>query len=215
MRATPQWKANLERFGWTELVKPGAEFDSFLAERAAARAAARRRPRTGGVTMTPDLTGAGPASRGSPLLGPRASLGAGRRRPRQIPSARDGWAVERAAVRAAGRLDRAHRARGRVPGAHRRAARRRARAPRRRGGGQDALADAGRGDGGADRLRAAADAARLRAGDGASSSRSPRACWAATGPCATRSSGVVLGVVISYAFTRWLGVRLPVGPWGV
>ena len=33
--------------------------------------------------------------------------------------------------------------------------------------------------------------------------------------CATRSSGVVLGVVVGYAFTRWLGVRLPVGPWGV
>jgi putative tricarboxylic transport membrane protein len=28
-------------------------------------------------------------------------------------------------------------------------------------------------------------------------------------------SGVVLGAVVSYAFTRWLGVRLPVGPWGV
>jgi putative tricarboxylic transport membrane protein len=28
-------------------------------------------------------------------------------------------------------------------------------------------------------------------------------------------SGVVLGVVVSYAFTRWLGVRLPVGPWRV
>jgi putative tricarboxylic transport membrane protein len=27
--------------------------------------------------------------------------------------------------------------------------------------------------------------------------------------------GVVLGVVVCYAFTRWLGVRLPVGPWGV
>jgi putative tricarboxylic transport membrane protein len=27
--------------------------------------------------------------------------------------------------------------------------------------------------------------------------------------------GVVVGVVISYAFTRWLGVRLPVGPLGV
>jgi putative tricarboxylic transport membrane protein len=27
--------------------------------------------------------------------------------------------------------------------------------------------------------------------------------------------GVVLGVVSSYAFTRWLGVQLPVGPWGV
>jgi putative tricarboxylic transport membrane protein len=27
--------------------------------------------------------------------------------------------------------------------------------------------------------------------------------------------GVVLGVAVSYAFTRWLGVRLPVGPWGV
>jgi putative tricarboxylic transport membrane protein len=27
--------------------------------------------------------------------------------------------------------------------------------------------------------------------------------------------GVALGVVVSYAFTRWLGVRLPVGPWGV
>ena len=26
---------------------------------------------------------------------------------------------------------------------------------------------------------------------------------------------IVLGVVVSYAFTRWLGVRLPVGPWGV
>jgi putative tricarboxylic transport membrane protein len=28
-------------------------------------------------------------------------------------------------------------------------------------------------------------------------------------------AGVVLGAVVSYAFTRWLGVRLPVGPWGV
>jgi putative tricarboxylic transport membrane protein len=28
-------------------------------------------------------------------------------------------------------------------------------------------------------------------------------------------AGVVLGVVACYAFTRWLGVRLPVGPWGV
>lgn len=28
-------------------------------------------------------------------------------------------------------------------------------------------------------------------------------------------AGVVLGVVVSYAFTRWLGVRLPVGPWRV
>jgi putative tricarboxylic transport membrane protein len=28
-------------------------------------------------------------------------------------------------------------------------------------------------------------------------------------------SGVVLGIVVGYAFTRWLGVRLPVGPWGV
>jgi putative tricarboxylic transport membrane protein len=28
-------------------------------------------------------------------------------------------------------------------------------------------------------------------------------------------SGIALGAVTSYAFTRWLGVRLPVGPWGV
>jgi putative tricarboxylic transport membrane protein len=28
-------------------------------------------------------------------------------------------------------------------------------------------------------------------------------------------AGVVLGVVVGYAFTRWLGVRLPVGPWRV
>lgn len=28
-------------------------------------------------------------------------------------------------------------------------------------------------------------------------------------------AGVVLGAVVCYAFTRWLGVRLPVGPWGV
>jgi putative tricarboxylic transport membrane protein len=28
-------------------------------------------------------------------------------------------------------------------------------------------------------------------------------------------AGVVLGIVVCYAFTRWLGVRLPVGPWGV
>jgi putative tricarboxylic transport membrane protein len=27
--------------------------------------------------------------------------------------------------------------------------------------------------------------------------------------------GLVLGVVTAYAFTRWLGVRLPVGRWGV
>jgi putative tricarboxylic transport membrane protein len=30
--ATPQWKANLERFGWTEMVKPGSEFQTFLAD---------------------------------------------------------------------------------------------------------------------------------------------------------------------------------------
>jgi putative tricarboxylic transport membrane protein len=30
VRATPAWKANVERFGWTEMVKSGAEFDSFL-----------------------------------------------------------------------------------------------------------------------------------------------------------------------------------------
>jgi putative tricarboxylic transport membrane protein len=27
--------------------------------------------------------------------------------------------------------------------------------------------------------------------------------------------GVLLGAITSYAFSRWLGVRLPVGPWGV
>jgi putative tricarboxylic transport membrane protein len=27
--------------------------------------------------------------------------------------------------------------------------------------------------------------------------------------------GLALGALTSYAFTRWLGVRLPVGPWGV
>ena len=27
--------------------------------------------------------------------------------------------------------------------------------------------------------------------------------------------GMLLGAITSYAFTRWLGVRLPVGPWGV
>jgi putative tricarboxylic transport membrane protein len=27
--------------------------------------------------------------------------------------------------------------------------------------------------------------------------------------------GVLLGALSSYVFTRWLGVRLPVGPWGV
>jgi putative tricarboxylic transport membrane protein len=34
-------------------------------------------------------------------------------------------------------------------------------------------------------------------------------------PLRDAGSGVVLGVVVCYAFTRWLGVRLPVGPWGV
>jgi putative tricarboxylic transport membrane protein len=28
-------------------------------------------------------------------------------------------------------------------------------------------------------------------------------------------AGVLIGIVLGYAFTRWLGVRLPVGPWGV
>ena len=28
-------------------------------------------------------------------------------------------------------------------------------------------------------------------------------------------AGVLLGALTSYAFPRWLGVRLPVGPWGV
>ena len=28
-------------------------------------------------------------------------------------------------------------------------------------------------------------------------------------------AGLVLGVIVSYTFTRWLGVRLPVGPWRV
>jgi putative tricarboxylic transport membrane protein len=30
VRATPAWKENVERFGWTEVAKSGAEFDSFL-----------------------------------------------------------------------------------------------------------------------------------------------------------------------------------------
>jgi putative tricarboxylic transport membrane protein len=30
LRATPQWKASLERFGWSELAKSGADFDRFL-----------------------------------------------------------------------------------------------------------------------------------------------------------------------------------------
>jgi putative tricarboxylic transport membrane protein len=30
--ATPQWKANVQRFGWTEMVKSGGEFQSFLDE---------------------------------------------------------------------------------------------------------------------------------------------------------------------------------------
>jgi putative tricarboxylic transport membrane protein len=30
VRATPGWQANVERFGWTEVAKSGAEFDSFL-----------------------------------------------------------------------------------------------------------------------------------------------------------------------------------------
>jgi putative tricarboxylic transport membrane protein len=38
LRATPQWKANLERFGWAELAKSGADFDRFLeAEKARVR----------------------------------------------------------------------------------------------------------------------------------------------------------------------------------
>jgi putative tricarboxylic transport membrane protein len=30
VRATPAWKSNVERFGWTEVAKSGAQFDSFL-----------------------------------------------------------------------------------------------------------------------------------------------------------------------------------------
>jgi putative tricarboxylic transport membrane protein len=30
VRATPAWKANVERFGWTEVARSGAEFDAFL-----------------------------------------------------------------------------------------------------------------------------------------------------------------------------------------
>jgi putative tricarboxylic transport membrane protein len=30
VRATPAWKSNVERFGWTEVTKSGAEFDAFL-----------------------------------------------------------------------------------------------------------------------------------------------------------------------------------------
>jgi len=30
VRATPSWKQSVERFGWTEVAKPGPEFDSFL-----------------------------------------------------------------------------------------------------------------------------------------------------------------------------------------
>ena len=30
VRATPSWKESVERFGWTEVAKPGTEFDSFL-----------------------------------------------------------------------------------------------------------------------------------------------------------------------------------------
>jgi putative tricarboxylic transport membrane protein len=30
VRATPSWKESVERFGWTEVAKPGSEFDAFL-----------------------------------------------------------------------------------------------------------------------------------------------------------------------------------------
>jgi putative tricarboxylic transport membrane protein len=30
VRATPSWQESVERFGWTEVAKPGTEFDSFL-----------------------------------------------------------------------------------------------------------------------------------------------------------------------------------------
>jgi putative tricarboxylic transport membrane protein len=30
--ATPTWKANVKRFGWTEMVKSGSEFDTFLTD---------------------------------------------------------------------------------------------------------------------------------------------------------------------------------------
>jgi putative tricarboxylic transport membrane protein len=30
VRATPAWQENVERFGWTEVAKSGAEFDAFL-----------------------------------------------------------------------------------------------------------------------------------------------------------------------------------------
>jgi putative tricarboxylic transport membrane protein len=30
VRATPAWKENVERFGWTEVAKSGSDFDSFL-----------------------------------------------------------------------------------------------------------------------------------------------------------------------------------------
>jgi putative tricarboxylic transport membrane protein len=30
VRATPAWKANVERFGWTEVARSGADFDAFL-----------------------------------------------------------------------------------------------------------------------------------------------------------------------------------------
>ena len=33
--------------------------------------------------------------------------------------------------------------------------------------------------------------------------------------CATPSSASLLGVVTSYAFSQWLNVQLPTGPWGV
>jgi putative tricarboxylic transport membrane protein len=34
-------------------------------------------------------------------------------------------------------------------------------------------------------------------------------------PARDAVAGAALGALLSYAFTRWLGVRLPVGPWGV
>ena len=67
VRATPSWKESVDRFGWTEVAKPGTEFDSFLEERGAARQAARHGPGTGGV-MTPHVSWRGPRIAGLALL---------------------------------------------------------------------------------------------------------------------------------------------------
>ena len=201
----PRWKANLERFGWTEMVSPAAS---------SRRSSPTSSSRVKQLVATSDWRrdhDAGPLlarapHRGAP--GPRAGRARGDGRHPERPRRLGG---PRAAVRAARDLGQRHRARGRAV-LHRRASGRRSRAH-----AEEAAKThwpSGDGHGAAHRLPAGADAVRIRAGDGGL--LPPLLARAGQRPARARRDRGRGGRRRHLVRVHALARRAPsVGPWGV